>query len=210
MDNTKKIVIATIVCVLLALLPIGAGFLLFDRLPEQLPIHFNEEGVADGYAEKTTAIILVPVICAVLSLGLALILGKVIRYNFKAILAVITIGPLFSIGIQAALLCNALGFEISEASVAVLIIGLVCIVFGNLMPTVRPNGVFGIRFPWIMDDDDLWDRTQRMGGKLFLLLGIVLVFVSFAASEDIALKILMGGVLGVAVITGIYSYAISN
>lgn len=210
MDNTKKIVIATVICVLLALLPIGAGFLLHDRLPEQLPIHFNAEGVADAFAGKTTAILMVPIICAVLTLGLALILGKVIGYNFKAILAGITIGPLFSIGIQSVLFCNALGFEISETSVSVLIIGLVCIVFGNLLPTVRSNSVFGIRFPWIMDDDDLWNRTQRMGGKLFLLLGIVLVFVTFATGEATALKMLIGGVLGVALISGIYSYAIAN
>lgn len=61
-----------------------------------------------------------------------------------------------------------------------------------------------------MDDDDLWNRTQRMGGKLFLLLGIVLVFVTFATGEDTALKMLIGGVLGVVVFSGIYSYAIAN
>ena len=37
---------------LIILLPVLVGLLLWHQLPEQIPVHFNSEGVADSYQSK--------------------------------------------------------------------------------------------------------------------------------------------------------------
>ena len=48
----------TILTSVLILLPILAGLLLWNSLPAEMPIHFNISGVADNYASKGFAVIL--------------------------------------------------------------------------------------------------------------------------------------------------------
>lgn len=209
MNDTKKTLIATLVSILLTLSPVIAGYFLYSRLPEDLPIHYNISGIADKLTGKTMAILLLPLIMAVFTILMTAICFM-IKPNFRVTVSLLIIGPLVSISLQAAMFCNALGKNVSEASVAITVVGIVCIILGNIVPTVRPNGLMGIRFPWIMDDDDLWDRTQRFGGKLLILLGAACVISAFTAPEKAVIAILIWGALLVALIAGIYSYAISR
>ena len=211
MTNRKMGILITVFCVVISLLPVAAGLILFDRLPGQLPILYTFEGEVNMLADKIVCITLIPAICAVITLVLAILLRSFIKRSAGFYLAVLMTAPIFSCSIEAMTLAvGAFGFAVTDMTITMILVGVLFYLLGAIVPAVGPNSLMGARFPWIMDDDDLWNRTQRMGGKLFLLLGIVLVFVTFATGEDTALKMLIGGVLGVVVFSGIYSYAIAN
>ena len=52
-------------------------------------------------------------------------------------------------------------------------IGVLFIIMGNFMPQVKQNYTFGCRTPWALNDEHNWQRTQRMGGYTFIIMGIV-------------------------------------
>ena len=53
------------------------------------------------------------------------------------------------------------------------------------MPQIKQNYTFGCRTPWALNDEHNWQRTQRMGGYTFVVMGIVLLVLAF-----------LGGLLG--------------
>lgn len=60
--------------------------------------------------------------------------------------------------------------------------GLVFVALGNLMGKSTRNFFIGIRTPWTLVSDEVWLRTNRLGGKLVVLAGLVLLASSFLGS----------------------------
>lgn len=52
-------------------------------------------------------------------------------------------------------------------------VGLLMLVMGNFLPKTRRSFSFGIRTPWTLSDDTVWERTHRLGGPLFMLAGVI-------------------------------------
>jgi len=48
------------------------------------------------------------------------------------------------------------------------------VLLGNVMGQVRHNYFVGIRTPWTLADEEVWRRTHRMGGRLFVLGGLAI------------------------------------
>ena len=212
MTGKIKGIIITTVCILLCLLPLVAGMLLYGRLPEQLPIHYNAEGIADHYVGKIEAILLLPSVCTILTIALSFMFRTYPDRNLKIFISTLIIGPLIACGLSGLMYYNALGYELNAMKVTMVIMGILFIAVGNYIPTVRPNGLIGARFPWIMDDDNAWEKTQRFTGKLMLLLGLTYLLEAFAyiGGENGAVIWLMASVLGMLVVTGIYSYMVAQ
>lgn len=212
MTGKIKGIIITTVCILLCLLPLVAGMLLYGRLPEQLPIHYNAEGIADHYVGKIEAILLLSSVCTILTIALSFMFRTYPDRNLKVFISTLIIGPLIACGLSGLMYYNALGYELNAMKVTMVIMGILFIAVGNYIPTVRPNGLIGARFPWIMDDDNAWEKTQRFTGKLMLLLGLTYLLEAFAyiGGENGAVIWLMASVLGMLVVTGIYSYMVAQ
>jgi uncharacterized membrane protein len=84
-------------------------------------------------------------------------------------------------------------------------VGLMFIVLGNYMGKVRKNFFIGIRTPWTLASDEVWSRTHRLGGKVFVLTGIFMIvniFVRFPGQT------LVVAIVAAALIPVIYSYVI--
>ena len=195
----------------ISLLPIVAGLIILDRLPEKLPIHYNVDGVADQYAGRMTAILMLPIICAVLTVFLALISNKATSGNFKLFLTIAAVGPMLSLSIQSVILMTGLEKD-ADVSIAFIVIGIFFIVSGNYIPTVRPNSIVGVRYPWIMDDEEAWTKTQRVGGKMMFIFGIIVTIqaISKLGGVNGMIIILLGGTILLVIITAIYSYAVAR
>ena len=114
-NNGWIVVIAAIV---LSFLPCLAGLLLWNKLPEKLPIHYSAENVADGFAGKLFGVLFLPLFCVALCLLFTLLLKRFMRDNIKLFTSVMLLPPLLSIGLQSMLLCNALGTEVSATAVS--------------------------------------------------------------------------------------------
>ena len=57
--NRKKMILLTSP---LVFIPMIVGLILWNKLPEQIPVHFNAAGNADQFASKTFAALGIPVL----------------------------------------------------------------------------------------------------------------------------------------------------
>ena len=74
------------------------------------------------------------------------------------------------------------------------------------MGKVRSNHIFGIRTPWTLSSEVSWNKTHRLGGKLFMLLGLLLIVTPVLLTETISFFVLISGTLAITVISFWYSY----
>jgi uncharacterized membrane protein len=72
-----------------------------------------------------------------------------------------------------AILSQAFGISISIMRLLPAAVGVLLIVVGNALPRVRPNWWFGIRTPWTLSNDRVWERTHRVSGYVFVALGVL-------------------------------------
>ena len=173
--HLKTLIITTIV----ALLPIVAGLILWDRLPEQLPMHFNAAGEVDGWAPKLAAVLGMPAffvavqwLCAVGSFKMD---PKARNLNDKMMVFVLWFIPVLSVLMHALVYCTALGMEMNVQIVIPLVMGLLFIVIGNWLPKCKQTYTLGIKLPWTLHDEDNWNRTHRFAGPVWVVCGIIIV-----------------------------------
>jgi uncharacterized membrane protein len=166
-------------------LALGFSAAVFGRLPERVPIHWDAAGVADGFSSRIVAVVLAPAIMAVVAILLPW-LPKLDpkRENYEkfqptydlVVNMVVTMMGVMHVGMLGA----ALGWPIAMERFTPLLVGALFILLGNVMPRARPNWLFGIRTPWTLTSDRVWERTHRLGGYLFVGGGVVVMLLAFA------------------------------
>jgi uncharacterized membrane protein len=92
-----------------------------------------------------------------------------------------------------------------QSAVPVLIGGLF-IAIGATMGKLRPNWFLGLRTPWTLSSKTAWVRTHRIGGWLFILLGMSTVLAMPFTEGPFAARLLVFGAAGIAVWSMVYSY----
>lgn len=185
---------------------------LYSRLPESLPVHWNAAGEIDRYESKQLGALLMPLIMIIT----AVIFEAVPRISpsgftldanergFRAIAAA-TMALLFAVHVCTLLV--GLGVRVDMNRVMPIGCGLLFAIIGNYMATVRKNFFVGIRTPWTLANDDVWFRTHRLGGRLFMGGGLALIGTAFLEPKVMAAALLTIIVI-VAAIPIVYSYVI--
>jgi len=84
-------------------------------------------------------------------------------------------------------------------------IGVLFIILGNYMGKIKPNWFMGIRTPWTLSNEEVWNKTHRLGGKMFILLGLVMICGTFLPSETFW-KAFTVSIVIILLIPMIYSY----
>ena len=161
----------------------AAHLCFYGSLPDVVPTHWGASGQVNGWGPKSTMLILFEVIRKidpkhqnfekfgkVWNLFVVLFTVMMAMFSWLSELAVFGKLPDNSslIGI---LVCGG--------------IGVLFIILGNFMPQIKQNYTFGCRTPWALNDEHNWQRTQRMGGYTFVIMGISLLVIAF-----------LGGLLG--------------
>jgi uncharacterized membrane protein len=83
-------------------------------------------------------------------------------------------------------------------------VGVMFMVIGNYMPRIRPNWIAGIRTPWTLSSERVWRETHRLGGRVFVLGGLV-ILLSSVLSGSIALVMLLAAIAVVVTVPIVYS-----
>ena len=185
MENVKKYKITIIITTLITLLPILFGLIVWNRLPEQIATHWGADGQADGYSGKTFAVFGMPCILAVLQLFVSFItLNDPKRRNIhkKPLTMVLWVIPVMSLIVNVITYGVALGMEINVGIIVSILIGILFVILGNYMPKLQQNFTVGIRVPWTLNSTENWNRTHRLGGKMFILGGFLLIITGFLGS----------------------------
>lgn len=185
MENVKKYKTTIIVTTLITLLPIVFGLIIWKKLPEQIATHWGADGQADGYSGKAFAVFGMPCILAALQLFVSFItLNDPKRRNIhkKPLTLVLWLIPIVSILMNCMTYAVALGMEVDVGIIVSILIGLLFIILGNYMPKLQQNYTVGIRIPWTLNSTENWNRTHRLGGKMFILGGFLLIITGFLGS----------------------------
>ena len=173
----KKYRKTLIVTTVITLLPVLAGLILWNRLPEQMPMHFNAAGEVDGTASKAVGVFGMPAffvavqwLCAVGSFKMD---PKAKNINTKMMGLVLWLIPVLSVLMHALVYGTALGKEMNVQIVIPLLMGLLFIVIGNWLPKCKQTYTLGIKLPWTLEDEDNWNRTHRFAGPVWVVCGMI-------------------------------------
>lgn len=161
-----------------ALCPLILTIIYYDKMPDNIAYHYNINGVADGYSNKIVSFILPCV-----TIGIAILMKILNTKNSKNIVDLITLVIVLSFSILSLFLLyaqvkNITDFSqssISLAGIIYIILGVMLTVTGNYMPKFRRNHFMGIRIPSTINSDIIWEKTHRLGGKMFVIGGIIFI-----------------------------------
>ena len=84
-------------------------------------------------------------------------------------------------------------------------LGALFVSLGNVLGKIRPNWLVGIRTPWTMSSKLAWSKTHRVGGWLFVALGVAIIAISLLHSK-LAIIVTVIGAIGVSLGLTVYSY----
>ena len=201
----KKNLNILIITSIVILLPVLAGVVLWDTLPEQIPTHWNAAGEIDGWSSKTFAIFGLPLMMLAMHWLCALATAadpKKANHSDKLIHLVLWIIPIISVVLFVLTYVAALGTEVRMEMVMPLLVGFVLTVVGNYLPKCKQSYTIGIKIPWTLHSEENWNRTHRFAGRLWLVCGLGIMLTSFIGGFWVFLPIVLVMVLAPC----IYSY----
>ncbi len=205
MKEHKKLWFFTAV---LTLMPILAGLLLWERLPNSMATHWGADGVIDGWSSKAFAVFALPCILFAihcLCLFITAIDARQKEQSRKALAMVFWIMPVTSWFSCGAIYAAALGKGFEAISFVPAFMGLVFIIMGNYMPKVKQNRTMGIKLPWTFANEENWNRTHRFCGKVWVAGGAVMLLSVFLP-ESWIVEIMVSSFAVLMLVPVLYSF----
>ncbi len=200
---------STTISLILIAASLVAAAILWGRLPDPMPSHWNAVGEIDGYMSKFWGVFLLPIITAAL-LPLFLVIPHIdpLKANIAQFRDVfnwfIVLFTAYMVYIYALTIAAALGYQFNMTYMLLPVIGLLFIGVGYLMKKAKRNFFIGIRTPWTLSNDEVWDKTHQLGGRLFMAGGVITVICTFLG--ETGFWIMMAFMLIAAFVPVIYSY----
>ena len=208
--STRKMIVSVLVLLLVTTL---AGVLHWNGLPDPMASHWGINDQVNGTMSKFWGVFLMPLI----SLGLFLLFLLIPAIDpLKANIAkfrgafnlFIVFMTLFLMYVQGLTLAWNLGFTHFKMSESLLpAVGLLFILIGFMIRKAKRNFFIGIRTPWTLSSDKVWDETHRVGAILFMVSGALALLGAFFGGEMAFLLILIP-VLSSTLFLVIYSYVL--
>ena len=203
----------TIVVLLMIVVATLAGLLLWNRLPEQMASHWNINDQVDGYMPKFWGVFMVPLI----TLGmfvLFLVIPSIdplkaniaqFREAFNLFIVLMVAFMLYIYGLTLAWSLGYTGFRMSSSMLPA--IGLLFIFIGFMLRQAKRNFFIGIRTPWTLSSDRVWNKTHQIGSTLFIVAGLLAVIGSIFGGTT-AFWMLMVPIFGSTIFLVVYSYVL--
>lgn len=201
---------------IVSLLLVAAMFILaaavWNTMPGSIPVHFGFDGQPDRYGGKFEGLLSMPLTASGLYLlffFLPHIDPRGERYiRFAGVYTIIRTAVIALLAaIQVIIILQARGMAVDVSTVVTLAIGLLLVVMGNYMGKIRPNWFVGIRTPWTLSSEESWNKSHRLGGKMFVVLGLLMAAASLLRKPWVLL-VFVGLLLICTIILAVYSYII--
>ena len=196
---------------LLAVVSILLAAVLYTKLPEQIPTHWDLDGTVT-YGGRHMIFL-----TAGMGLPMALLFDLLPRIDprrqnyqkfgsyYDAFCVLI---QLFVLGMNAVTITEALRpGTLSVPMIVMLFVGFLFLFIGNIMPKIKSNFYMGIKTPWTISSEEVWRKTHRLGGKCFFVAGLVSILGAFLPiRSSVIFAVYMTVILAAALIPGIMSY----
>ncbi|MBI5353252.1 MAG: SdpI family protein [Chloroflexi bacterium] len=208
--TTKSTLIITLTLIAIAFV---AGALLWNQLPDQMASHWNENDQVDGTMPKFWGVFMMPLVTLGM-LVLFLIIPNIdplkaniaqFRGTFNIFIVLIIV---FMLYVHKLTLAWSLGYQNFKMSTAMLpFMGVLFIGIGYLLKKAKRNFFIGIRTPWTLSSDTVWDKTHQLGSVLFMLSGALAIVGGFFGGMT-AFWFMFIPLIGSTVFLLVYSYAL--
>ncbi|MGA7192195.1 MAG: SdpI family protein [Anaerolineales bacterium] len=208
--STRKTIIIVLVLLLVTTL---AGVLHWNGLPDPMATHWDINDQVNGTMPKFWGVFLLPLI----SLGLFLLFLLIpaidplkaniakFRGTFNLFIAFMTLFLMYVQGLTLAWNLGFTNFKMSESLLPA--VGLLFILIGFMIRNAKRNFFIGIRTPWTLSSDKVWDETHRIGSILFIASGILALVGIFFGGVTAFLLILIPLMVSTIFLV-IYSYVL--
>jgi uncharacterized membrane protein len=204
--KTRNIQILIVGLILISFL---MGAYLYPYMPEKMASHWDENGRVNGYMPALWGLFLLPVISAVLFLAFMLI-PKIdplkaniekFRGHFDVFVLLLFV---FLLYIHMLTLLWNIGYRFNIIQHLAPALGMIIYYAGVMTENAKQNWFIGVRTPWTLSSEVVWDKTNKLAGKLFRGAGVLaamgLVFPKYA------ILLILVPVILAAVYPIIYSY----
>ncbi|HEX5654833.1 MAG TPA: SdpI family protein [Chitinophagaceae bacterium] len=199
---------------LIMLIPALYLGLVWNKIPQQVAMHYDLQGNPDRYGSKNELLTLAFVLIVMNALSY-LILTNIYRIDPKKYAAE-NKGRLQRIGFLvvvfiAGILCLFINSAVSgslKLSMGFIFagIGLLFAAIGNYMPNLKPNYFAGLRLPWTLENEENWRKTHAMAGKLWFGGGLLLAVICLFTPPITTFIIFFAVTFIIVIIPCIYSY----
>lgn len=203
----------TIIVLLMLVGATLAGLLLWNRLPDPMASHWGLNDEVNGYISKFWGVFFMPLITVGMFL-LFLIVPNIdplkaniaqFRDVFNLFIALIVAFMTYIYILSLRWNLGYTDFAMSKAMLPAL--GILFFFVGYMFRKAKRNFFIGIRTPWTLSSDKVWEETHRLGSVLFMVSG-VLAFLGSFFGEKIAFWFLFVPLIGSTLITVVYSYVL--
>jgi len=182
----------------------------YPRLPESFPTHWDMSGQPNGWSGRLLGAWMLPILMVVIWAFLRVLpaidpRGSNYAKFGGAFEAIIVSIMLFLLGLHIIILRGALGYPMAIQRVVPVGVGVFLAVIGNLLPRARPNWFVGIRTPWTLSSDRVWEKTHRFGGHVFVVGGLLIVLAALLTAQWAQIVLVIVTVVCTATVL-IYSY----
>ena len=169
-----------IIIIGIVLISFAIGIYVSPEMPQKIASHWNSQGEVNGYMSKFWGIFLMPIISVGLFLLFVIIpridpyksnIEKFRKYYDNFILLIIV----FLFYIYLLTIFWNMGFRFNMITLLSPAIGILFYYSGVLIENAKMNYFIGIRTPWTLSSEKVWDKTHKIGGKLFKIAGIIAI-----------------------------------
>jgi uncharacterized membrane protein len=175
MKIDKKFLVGIII---LIILPFIVSFIFYPRLPDKVATHWNAAGEPDGYSSRLFGAFFLPILLIFIDALLIFIpmidplkenIMKFKDYYYSFII----VFTLFMFVVHLWTLLWNVGIQTSINFVIPVLMGCLFYYAGILLGKAQRNWFIGIRTPWTLSSDTVWNKTHKLGATLFKICGIL-------------------------------------
>jgi uncharacterized membrane protein len=204
-----------IIRIILVLTMFIAAIILLPRLPEVVPVHWGFDGEANGWAPRVWGALMGPIL-ALTVLVLFPLLSKIDpkKENYQNFAKAWNIIQTLLIAFFGYIFILQMYFTINPEQSALMGrlimagVGALLALIGNLLGKVRQNYFIGIRTPWAINDKEVWQKSQRVGGWVMFIVGIV--FILEALIWQFVIPVFAISIVMVILVPTVYSYMLTR
>lgn len=192
-----------------ALVALALSLAVWGQLPERMASHWNAAGEVDGYMSRFWGAMLMPLfMLGMAALFVAIPLVDPLRANIEAFrphyegFAILMMA--FMLVMHGVTLLWNLGVQVPIGPVVVVGVAVLFFYVGTLLENAKRNFFVGIRTPWTLSSDRVWDKTHKAGAWVFRVLAVLMLGAVFWP-EVMIWVVLSGALLAVSGLL-VYSY----
>jgi uncharacterized membrane protein len=202
--------ITNIILLLIVIIAFAIGTFYYPQFPAKIASHWGASGEANGYMGKFWGIFLMPLIMLVmLAVYLIIPLIDPLKSNIKEFRKYYNgfwvLIELFFLYIFSLTIIYNLGYTFNFTYAILPAMSALFFFIGSFLQKVKRNYFIGIRTPWTLSSDIVWDKTHKLGGRLFQISAIISLLGLFVSGDAMILVLLLP-ILLATVITIVYSY----